>query len=256
MLELNLRVIGSVLAVQIALGCGGGRDDKADSGSADGPIKDWPDAALVDASVPGSVADAAPAIVEPGELVEDRSVYEQDDLAVRLIHLTVTDLEGLDAADFQRIYGVNVIGAYQMIRACVPAMKAQGMKELISVREAAEELGLDPTTPLLGYAVSVAAVADSPEVVDGLARASRAAKEMLATDDALWDELRPLMNAASDEEFAQSLAYALRFDERGRPRAGGWEFAAALAAERLVEHLRRSNFVVMKRRPTPPHGAG
>ena len=25
---------------------------------------------------------------------------------------------------------------------------------------------------------------------------------MLATDDALWDELRPLMNAASDEEFA------------------------------------------------------
>lgn len=81
-------------------------------------------------------------------------------------------------------------------------MKAQGMKELISVRDAAQELGLDPTTPLLGYAVSVEAVADNPEVVDGLARASRAAKEMLATDDALWEELRPIMNAASDEEFA------------------------------------------------------
>lgn len=81
-------------------------------------------------------------------------------------------------------------------------MKAQGMKELISVSDAAEELGLDPATPLLGYAVSARAVADKPQVVEGLAKASREAKEMLATDDALWEELRPLMNAASDEEFA------------------------------------------------------
>ena len=34
-----------------------------------------------------------------------------------------SDLDGLDAEDFQRIYAVNVIGPYQMIRACVPAMK-------------------------------------------------------------------------------------------------------------------------------------
>lgn len=81
-------------------------------------------------------------------------------------------------------------------------MKARGMKELISVSDAAQELGLDPTTPLLGYAVSVKAVADHPEIVDGLARASRQAKQMLATDDALWEELRPIMNAKSDEEFA------------------------------------------------------
>lgn len=80
-------------------------------------------------------------------------------------------------------------------------MKAQGMKELVSVEDAAEELGLDPATPLLAYAVSLKAVADRPAVVDGLARASRAAKEMLATDDALWEELRPVMNAQSDEEF-------------------------------------------------------
>ncbi|MFK7865060.1 MAG: SDR family NAD(P)-dependent oxidoreductase [Pseudohongiellaceae bacterium] len=33
-----------------------------------------------------------------------------------------SDLGGLEAADFQRIYGVNVIGAYQMIRAVQPAM--------------------------------------------------------------------------------------------------------------------------------------
>lgn len=34
------------------------------------------------------------------------------------------DLEGLDADDFQSIYGVNVIGPYQMIRAVAPSMQA------------------------------------------------------------------------------------------------------------------------------------
>jgi len=61
---------------------------------------------------------------------------------------------------------------------------------------------------------------------------------------------------ANPSEVAESLAYALRFDERGRPRSGGWEFAAAIAAERLVQHLDRAGFVVLKRRTGAPHSAG
>ena len=34
------------------------------------------------------------------------------------------NLDGLDAEDFQRIYGVNVIGCYQMTRAARAAMEA------------------------------------------------------------------------------------------------------------------------------------
>lgn len=34
-----------------------------------------------------------------------------------------SDLESLSAEDFQRLYAVNVIGAYQMTRACAPALK-------------------------------------------------------------------------------------------------------------------------------------
>lgn len=34
------------------------------------------------------------------------------------------DLEGLSSADYERILGVNVIGAFQMVRACAPALKA------------------------------------------------------------------------------------------------------------------------------------
>ncbi len=63
---------------------------------------------------------------------------------------------------------------------------------------------------------------------------------------------------ASAEEVAEALAYALRHDERGKPRrtSAGWDFAAGIAAEHLVQHLTRAGFVVMKRRPRPAHSAG
>jgi hypothetical protein len=57
-------------------------------------------------------------------------------------------------------------------------------------------------------------------------------------------------------DLVAALAYALRYDARGRPRKGTWDHAADLAAEWLAEHLRRSNFVVLRRRPAPPHRAG
>ncbi|MDO9713243.1 hypothetical protein [Paracraurococcus lichenis] len=51
---------------------------------------------------------------------------------------------------------------------------------------------------------------------------------------------------AAPEEVAEALAYALRHDERGRPRRGavaGWDFAAGIAAEHLAAHLLRAGFV-------------
>ena len=66
----------------------------------------------------------------------------------------------------------------------------------------------------------------------------------------------PDLTAASPEEIAEALSYALRYDARGKPRRGGWDFAAGLAAERLVEHLRMSGFVIMRTRPARPHSAG
>jgi hypothetical protein len=57
-------------------------------------------------------------------------------------------------------------------------------------------------------------------------------------------------------DLVAALAYALRHDERGKPRKGGWDFAAELAAEHLAGHLRRANFVLSRRRPGTPHRAG
>ena len=64
---------------------------------------------------------------------------------------------------------------------------------------------------------------------------------------------------ADPADVASALAYALRCDERGRPRRGGgamWEMAAALLAEQLTAQLERANFVMMRKAPRPPHGAG
>jgi hypothetical protein len=60
---------------------------------------------------------------------------------------------------------------------------------------------------------------------------------------------------ATQQEVAEALSYALRYDERGKPRRGGWDVLANLAADRLTEHLRRSGFVIMRTRTGRPHTA-
>ncbi|MBC7134003.1 MAG: ABC transporter substrate-binding protein [Roseovarius sp.] len=80
-------------------------------------------------------------------------------------------------------------------------MQTAGMRRLIDISDAARDLGLDPETPLLGYVVKGDLLRESPDLVHGLARASRAASDVLARDDAEWDRLRDRMNAKSDAEF-------------------------------------------------------
>ncbi|PIB24621.1 ABC transporter substrate-binding protein [Amylibacter kogurei] len=80
-------------------------------------------------------------------------------------------------------------------------MQAAGMRQVVSVADAANELGLSSETPLLGYVVRGELVREHPELVNGLAMASRQAKEILATDDTAWDRLRPMMRAEKDSAF-------------------------------------------------------
>jgi hypothetical protein len=61
--------------------------------------------------------------------------------------------------------------------------------------------------------------------------------------------LRP----ADPTEVADSLAYAMRFDERGKARRTGVEYASKIAAEQLVRRLLASGFVLMRRAPAVPH---
>jgi NitT/TauT family transport system substrate-binding protein len=102
-------------------------------------------------------------------------------------------------------------------------MEAAGMRPLVTVAQAGAALGLDPETPLLGYVVPGALLRDRPALGAGLAAASRGAKDILATDDAAWDALRPIMNAKTDAQFA-----ALKAGFRaGIPAPGPVDAAAA-----------------------------
>jgi len=63
------------------------------------------------------------------------------------------------------------------------------------------------------------------------------------------------LTPADPDELAAALAFALRFS--GRKRAHDADtFMAEIVAKRLVEHLERSRFVVMKRPVAARGGSG
>ncbi|MFA5915018.1 MAG: SDR family oxidoreductase [Burkholderiales bacterium] len=65
------------------------------------------------------------------------------------------DLEALSAEDFLRIYSVNVVGAYQMVRACAPAMRQGGRGAVVNVSSIAGKNGMGSS---MAYAASKGAL--------------------------------------------------------------------------------------------------
>ena len=80
-------------------------------------------------------------------------------------------------------------------------MSAAGMRQVLSVADAAERLGLEPNLPLLGYVLRAELLRGRPDLVGALSRASRAAKSRLAESDKEWERLRTQMGPLSDAEF-------------------------------------------------------
>ena len=64
-------------------------------------------------------------------------------------------LDGLDAVDFARIFAVNVTGAFQMIRAALPALTASGRGAVVNVASIAGTCGIGSS---VAYAASKAAL--------------------------------------------------------------------------------------------------
>lgn len=112
-------------------------------------------------------------------------------------------------------------------------MKAEGMRELISVGMAAEVLGLDPATPLLGYYMREEMLAEHPGLAQAFYDASRAAKDVLGRSEAAWEALRPLIAPQSEAQFAQLQADWLA----GVPPRGPVDPAGAQAMFALMHEL-------------------
>ncbi len=60
------------------------------------------------------------------------------------------------------------------------------------------------------------------------------------------------LTLARAEEVRESLAYALGFDERGKPARKLHDFATRIVADRVLRMLNRSGYVVMRLPPSDP----
>jgi 3-oxoacyl-[acyl-carrier protein] reductase len=128
------------------------------------------------------------------------------------------DLDGLDAADFQRLYAVNVIGPYQMIRACVPAMKQQGNSAIVNISSISGVMGIGSSTAYVAskgalnamtlalarsLAPNIRVNAVCPGLIETRWHLSRFSKEDYAKFKSGYEKTVPLAKAASPDDVAE-----------------------------------------------------
>jgi NitT/TauT family transport system substrate-binding protein len=112
-------------------------------------------------------------------------------------------------------------------------LEVNGYRELISGDEAASDLGATGDISAIGYVFNEERANAHKETMLGFVKASRQAKELLASSDEEWERLRPLMNVEEDEVFKNVVA---RFREGiPRRRIAEEERDTAVIYERLAE---------------------
>jgi len=110
-------------------------------------------------------------------------------------------------------------------------LSASGFRQLVTMDEILNTLGVDPAPPLVGFIWR-----EETEVNKGLAIAAfldvvAKANEILATSDAAWERIRGLVKPKSDAEFAAIKA----FYREGIPQP--WSAAETRSAEKLTQVL-------------------
>ena len=133
------------------------------------------------------------------------------------------DLDGLSADDFLRIYRLNVVGPFQMVRACAPALKA-AKGAVVNVSSVASLLG---TGSSIAYAASKAALnsmtfslarvlgpevrvnAVCPGYVDTPWQSNALGAERANQAAAHYSTLVPLKDYARPEDVAETIAWLI-----------------------------------------------
>ncbi|MFJ7155326.1 SDR family NAD(P)-dependent oxidoreductase [Streptomyces sp. NPDC101118] len=171
--------------------------------------------------VRGDVADAGDARRIVAAAVE---AYGRLDLLVNNAGTTrfipLDDLDGADAAAWRDIFGVNVIGAWQMSTAAAPHLRASGAGAIVNVSSVSATRALGSSVP---YAVSKAALNHmtrllasqlGPEV-----RVNAVAPGLIDTPwydgaDQVWESSRdwitentPLRRVGTPEDVAEAVRY-------------------------------------------------
>lgn len=80
-------------------------------------------------------------------------------------------------------------------------LEAQGLRQLISMEDAIQQLGFDADTPMLGYVFRESWSGANPKLVAAMMAASTEAKQILKHNDQEWQRLRPLLKTTNEAEF-------------------------------------------------------
>ena len=88
-------------------------------------------------------------------------------------------------------------------------LEAAGFTQLIGLEDVVRELGAKGEVAMVGYVFEEAWAKNNPKAIDGFLRAAAKANDLLATDDAQWARLKPIMSA-KDPSFTEKTFEALR----------------------------------------------
>ena len=88
-------------------------------------------------------------------------------------------------------------------------LEAEGFTQLIGLEEVVRELGAKGEVSMVGYVFNQKWADKNLAGIQGFLRAAAKANELLATSDAEWDRLKPLMSA-NDPSFNEATFEALR----------------------------------------------
>jgi len=88
-------------------------------------------------------------------------------------------------------------------------LEAEGFTQLISLEDVVRELGAKGEVSMVGFVFSDHWAGENLKAIQGFLRAAAKANELLATSNAQWDRLKPLMSA-NDPSFTEATFEALR----------------------------------------------
>jgi len=132
------------------------------------------------------------------------------------------DLEGLSREDFLHIYGINVVGPYQMIRAAAPHMKKTGSGAVVNVASIAGVTGIGSSVAyaaskgaLITMTLSLARVlgpeirlnAVCPGFIQGSWLREGMGEERYEAAKRYWEKTAPLRIMATPETVAEAILY-------------------------------------------------
>ncbi len=130
--------------------------------------------------------------------------------------------DALDAQTFQHILGVNTVGAFQMVRACVPHLKTSASGSIVNVSSIAGALGIGSSVPYVASKGAINAMtlhlarALAPEIrvnavcpglitsrwfVDGIGQ------EGYEKVKSVYERTTPLARACTPEDVAEAVVW-------------------------------------------------